>query len=132
MIKHSYSVQLTYDVTDAEKAQAEKALIAFDFSSKLLGVAKDHLNIMHTPFKDNNDISTEEVIKFRAALRRFRDKSIENFNEFKKASFKCIALMQLFSSDTQTSKLIKSFISSVEDMEKQVNKFSESFNDLEN
>lgn len=122
---------MSYEVTQAEKAQAEKAIIAFNHSLALLHQASDHLNIMLTPFKDHPDISTEEIINFRAALRRFRDKSIENFNNFKIASFKCITLMQLFSSDTQTAKLIKSFISSVEDIETQVNVFAELFDNLE-
>lgn len=122
---------MTYDVTDAEKAQAEKALIAFNTALKLLNQASDHLNIMLTPFKDHPDISSDEIMNFRAALRRFRDKSIDNFNAFKIGAFKCITLMQMFSSDTQSAKLIKSFISSVEDIEKQVNKFSELFNNLE-
>lgn len=122
---------MSYDVTDAEKAQAEKAIIAFNYALKMLRSAADHLNIMYTPFKDHPDISDQEIIKYRAALRRFRDKSIDNFNNFKIAAFKCITLMQIFSSDTQTAKVIKSFISSVEDIEKQVNKFSELFDNLE-
>ena len=131
MIKKSYSVQMSYDTTDAEKAQAEKAILAFNYTLKLLRTAADHLDIMYTPFKDHPTISSEEIVKFRAALRRFRDKVIENFNNFKIAAFKCITLMQVFSSDTQTAKLIKSFISSVEDIEKHVNKFSETFDNLE-
>lgn len=123
-------IQLTYDVTDAEKAQAEKALVAFDYTSKFLRRASEHLDIMLTPFKDNPNISTEEIIRFRTPLRRFRDKAIENFNQFKAAAFKCVALMQIFSSDTQSSKLIRSFISSVEDIEKRVNKFASLFEDL--
>ena len=122
--------QLSYDVTDAEKAQAEKSLIAFDRSKKLLVIAINHLNIMYTPFKDHPDISEEQIHKFRAALRDYRDRVIENFNQFKNMAFRCITLMQIFSSDTQTFKLMKSFISSVDDLEDDVNDFSEIFNDL--
>jgi hypothetical protein len=128
--KTAYSVQLTYDLSDDEKAQAEKALLAFDYASKFLRRASEHLNIMLTPFKDNPDISPEEIVKFRTPLRRFRDKAIENFNQFKIAAFKCVSLMQMFSSDTQSSKLTHSFVSSVENIEKQVNKFSALFEDL--
>jgi uncharacterized protein (UPF0335 family) len=130
LIIKSYTSQMTYDITDAEKMQAEKALLAFDYLLKYLRKIDDHMDIMYTPFKDNADISTEEVIKFRAALRRYRDKVIENFNNLKVIAFKCITLMQTFSSDTQTSKLMKSFISSIEDIETQVNNFSELFDNL--
>lgn len=131
MIKRGYSTQMSYDITNDEKMQAEKALMAFDYALKVLNLADQHLNIMFVPFKDYTDVKPEEILKFRAALRRFRDKAIENFNNFKVAAFKCINLIQPFSSDTQTAKLIKSFISSVEDMENQVNSFSKLFESLE-
>lgn len=129
--KKAYSIMMSYDVSDEEKSQAEKALLYFNHASKMLGIAKDHLNIMKTPFKDNADITTEDVIKTRAAIRRFRDKSIENFNDFKKEAFQCVNAMQLFESDTQTLKLMKSFISSIDELENKVNKFSSLFSDLE-
>ena len=131
MIKKGYSVQMTYDVSDSEKMQAERALLCFNHALKMLDMASNHLDIMKTPFKDNPEMSPDEVQKARAAIRRFRDKSIENFNEFKVAAFKCVNVMQIFSSDTQTLKLMKSFISSIDDLEVKVNDFADVFNDLE-
>lgn len=131
MIKKSYSVQMSYDVSDSERHQAEKALVYFKAAEKYLVQASDHLNIMKTPFKDNQDVTTEEIIKSRAVIRRFRDKAIENFDKFKKTAFDCVNLMQTFSSDTQTLKLMKSFISSVDDLEVSVNQFAELFEDLQ-
>ena len=98
-------------VTDTEKHQAQQALLYFKSAEKLLLQASDHLNIMLTPFKDNPDMTPEDVMKARPVIRRFRDKAIDNFNEFKKIAFQCINLMQIFESDTQTQKLMKSFIS---------------------
>lgn len=131
MIKKAYAVQMTYDVTDAEKNQAEKALLYFEHTAKSLQLASDHLDIMKTPFKDNPEMDPQEVMKARAAIRRFRDKSIENFNEFKRQAFQCVNVMHIFESDTQTLKLMKSFISSIDELEVKVNKFSELFADLE-
>lgn len=131
MIKKAYAVQMTYDVSDEEKAQAEKAILFFNHAVKVLEIAQDHLNIMKTPFKDNPDMDPNEVMKARAAIRRFRDKSIENFNDFKKEAFKCVNAMHTFESDTQTLKLMKSFISSVDELETKVNDFSSLFDDLE-
>lgn len=131
MIKKAYAVQMSYDVSDAEKVAAEKAILAFNFSVKKLYLASEHLNLMKTPFKDSPEMDSKEIMKARAAIRRFRDKSIDNFNEFKHAAFKCVNVMQEFSSDTQSVKLMKSFISSVEDLENSVNDFAELFSDLE-
>lgn len=128
--KKAYAVQMSYEVNDEEKHQATRALLCFEHSVKALDLASDHLNMIKTPFKDNPNIPPEDIFKARAALRRFRDKAVDNFNEFKKISFKCIKIMQNFSSDTQTIKLIKSFISSVDDLQKIVNELVNLFNDL--
>jgi len=129
-MKKVEGTQLSYDVTDAEKYQANKAIIAFNYTLKVLRQAKEHLNIMLTPFKDHQDISEEQIFKFRSSLRSYRDKAIENFNNFKIASFRCITLMQMFLSDTQIHKLMKSFESSIDVLEAKVNEFAEIFSNL--
>ncbi len=122
---------LSYNISDEEKLKAENALLYFNHTIKVLDMASDHLNIMKTPFKDNPEIDLKEVVKARAAIRRFRDKVVEHFNNFKQNAFKCVNVMQEFSSDTQTLKLMKSFISSIDDLERKVNKFINLFGDLE-
>ncbi len=131
MFKKAYITQLSFDISNEEKDQAEKAILYFDHTCKLLEIAKDHLNIMKTPFKDNPEIDTKEITKARAAIRRFRDKVVENFNEFKQEAFKCVNAMHIFASDTQTVKFMKSFIALVDELEKKVNKFVELFDNLE-
>jgi hypothetical protein len=132
MIKRAYSTQMTFDISDSEKDHAEKALIYFNYVIKLLKKASDHLNIMKTPFKDNANTTPESIVAARAALRRFRDQSVDNFNEFKVSAFKCVNIMQIFLSDTQAVKVIKSFITSIDELEKKFNEFVRLFNDLDN
>src|SRR5690348_5912128 len=79
LIKKAYITNMSYDVTDTEKMQAERALVFFNHTVKLLDQASDYMDIMKTPFKDNPDMNPDEVIKARAAIRRFRDKAIDNF-----------------------------------------------------
>jgi hypothetical protein len=105
--------------------------LAFEHASKLLQLADNHLDIMKTPFKDNGDIDPKEIIKARVAIRRFRDQAVDNFNTFKRQAFTCVSVMKTFDSDTQTLKLMKSFISSIDDLEGKVNSFVEMCNDLE-
>ncbi len=57
--------------------------------------------------------------------------SIKNFNEFKTSAFKCVQIMTIFNSDTQTVKLMKSFISAIDTLESAVNFFNDLFEDLE-
>lgn len=122
---------MSYDVSDVEKSQAEQALMYFSNAEKLLNKGSDHLNIMKTPFKESPEMTPEAVMQARAALRRFRDKVIDNFNEFKLVAFKCVHIMQEFASDTQSLKLMKSFIASIDSLEILVNEFADLFIDLQ-
>ena len=130
MLKNAYSIQMSYQITDEEKHQAEKTILYFKYANKLLDTASAHLNIMKTPFKENPEISPEEIMKVRATLRKFRDKAVDNFNSFKEAAFRGVISVQQFSSDTQTIKLVKSFINSVDDLQVKVNEFVDAFGDL--
>lgn len=127
----TYALMLSYDISDAEKQQAEKSLLCFDNAVKYLNKATDYLNIMATPFKDHPDIKTADIIEYRAALRRYRDKLIENFDNFTQASRRCHKAMQPFLSDTQILKLVNLFVSSIEEIGKKVNNLSNLFDDLE-
>lgn len=131
MIKKAYAVQMSYEVSVAEKEQATKSIALFKFTNKKLKKSSEHLNIMKNPLKDNPEIPPKDIMKVRAAIRRFRDESVDNFNEFKKYSFKCVQVMQTFGSDTHIIKLIKSFINSIDELEKEVNKFVDLFSDLQ-
>ena len=131
MRRNAKSVQMSFNITDSEREQAEKATICFKHAVKLLKKASEHLNIMKTSFKDNPEIPSEDIMKARAAIRRYRDQCVENFNEFKNMAFRCVSVMQIFGSDTQIIKLMKSFINSVDELEDHVNKFVDLFNDLQ-
>lgn len=128
--KRAYSAMMTYKVSDSEKDQAEKAIRWFNHCVKVLEQCEEHLNLIYNPFKKNENISSNDIFKIRAALRRYRDKVVDNFNKFKKISFKCYVIIQQFTSDTQTEKLLKSFVTSIEDIETQVNRFIDLFSNL--
>lgn len=130
-ISKAYSTQMSYQVSDTEKHQANQALIYFTSASKTLRQASDHLNIMKTPFKDNPEMTPDDVMEARPVIRRFRDSSIELFNKFKETAFQCVNTMQIFTSDTQTLKLMKVLIASIDDLETKVNHFSDLFDDLQ-
>jgi hypothetical protein len=130
MIKKAYVSQMSYKLTDTEKESAEKSLLVFNFAKEVLDKVIDHLYVMLTPFKNNPDISKEEVVEFRAALRRYRDRVIENFKQFKIASFKAIRTLHPFSMDTETAKLTKTYVSYVDDLENMVGKFSDLFQNM--
>lgn len=126
-----YALNMTYEVPDEEKDRATKVIMYLEHLIKILKFCEDHLDLIYTPFKDNKNISPDQAFTARAALRRYRDKVIENFNVFKRQAFKSFVLLQPFAIDTQIVKLLKSFVSSINDIEKQVNRFVDLFSNLQ-
>jgi hypothetical protein len=131
MKRKLYAVDLTYQVPDAEKDKATKIIVYLDHLLKIMKFCGDHLDLIYTPFKDTPTITPEQTFAARAALRRYRDKVVDNFNIFKRQAFKCFVLLQPFSIDTQILKISKSFVLSISDIEKQVNRFVDVFTNLE-
>lgn len=129
--KKIYAAYMTYDVPSVEKDQASKVLIYLDYLLKAMKMCEEHLDLIYTPFKDNQNIDPAQIFTARAALRRYRDKVVENFNGLKTRAFKVFVMMQPFSVDTQVLKLTKSFVLAVSDIEKQVNRFVDLFGNLE-
>jgi len=125
-----YATMMSYEISDSEKEIAEKAIRYFDYCQKTLKGCWSHLNLIYDAFKDDQTINPEDLFKRRAALRRYRDKVVDNFNYLKRIAFKCYVVMQPFISDTQTERILKSFVSIIEELEDQVNKLIEIFGNL--
>lgn len=115
--KFAESINMSLDVTDAEKKIAQRAVRKFQHLSKKIDSFDKHLDILYNPFKSHEDVSKESIIEHRAALRRYRDKINENFNEIKVFIVSCISDLNHFSSDTNISEIIKSFNDSVSDID---------------
>lgn len=130
MIKR-YAFMMNYEISSEEKDKALKLIRFLDHLLKIMKACGEHLNLIYTPFKDNQQMSPEDANAARAALRRYRDKVVDNFNIFKRQAFRAFILMQHFGSDTQMAKLIKAFTTSISDIEKQVNRFVDLFSNLD-
>lgn len=131
MDKFSYILDMSYDISNIEKQKADQAIMLFDQVIKNLYKANDYLQLISEPFEKQSDITTDEIMNVRVELRRFRDNLLEKFNDFKHSAVQCLKIMETFSSDTQTLKLIKVFISSIDNLEESVNDFVLLFSNLE-
>ncbi len=129
--KKADNFQTSFDIPKEEKELAAQAIKIFDNCLEKLNAANKYLDIMYVPFKNNSDIPTDKVLKYRAHMRQFRDNTIEKFNEFKVAAFKCVVGMNKFSTDTQTNILMKTFVNSISEMEEVVNDLSKLFDTLD-
>lgn len=130
MKKQAYSTQTTFDISDEEKQIASQAINIFNEVIGLLQKSLDHLDIIYDPFYKYQNLQSNEVIEYRVALRRYRDKIRENFQEVLGKTHKAVVLMGEFSSDTKTRELLTSFMEEMDDIKDQVNYLLQVFSDI--
>lgn len=128
--KKAYSIQMSFEVPDAEKRIAEKASESFEELIADLRTASKHLDILYIPFRKHQTYDSQEVLKYRSVLRRYRDQVKINFDRAMKRAFRSIVMMGEFSTDTQTVELMAAFNSQVDDLRKQVNRFLGLFSNI--
>lgn len=129
MRKFSYKTQLTFDITDGEKRQAMMAKRAFQKLQSFIKDAINYLDRMYEPFKEYSNVTPEESLEKRKALRDYRDDVIfKKFNNISKVATYCIECMSPFLSDKQTSEIMGGFENNMGDIKKQVDRFAEIFN----
>lgn len=130
MDKLAYSTQTTFDISDEEKKVASEASSYFEELTALLQRSLEHLDIIYDPFYKYQNMDSQEVLEYRVALRRYRDKIRDNFQNVLQLAHKAVVLMSEFSSDTKTRELLNSFVEEVDDVKKQVNFLLEVFSNI--
>lgn len=121
--KFANTIEMSFEVPQSEKDIAASAAERFIAVVNELGLAKDHLDIIYTPFKKHENISTDAIVKRRGIIARFKRQVKENYNKVKALSLKAIQLLNYFGTDTHTLEVINSFKDSVQDLEKQITIF---------
>jgi len=118
--KLANSIEMSFDISDSEKKLAEDAINLVLKVVNLLSLAKDHLDIMYNPFKKNNSVSTESLIRSRGKLNIYKQQVKKNFEEVKLVSFYAVTKLNNFKTDNHILELINSFKDSMSSLEKQV------------
>lgn len=129
--KHSY-IQMSFEITDAEKYDADVALQLFKQAYDKLKVIGSKINQILTPFKEDPNIPPEQIMSQRYFLRKYRDQLSDEFHSFQEIGKKCLNKMKRFSFDSNTGKLIKSFSADVSVLENLIQDFNDLFSDLQN
>jgi hypothetical protein len=128
--KIASTIEMSFDIPESEKEEAQTASDQFKKVMSSLDAAKKHLNLMYEPFKDAADIPPDAVYEFRGAIFRYKEQIKENFNKVKATSFLAIMKLNYFATDTHITELINTFRDSIGDVEKQVNVLLNVLDDL--
>ncbi len=130
MRKTAYTVQLSFDIPQADKDVAEKAEKYLEYLLRLVDKAIKHFDILYDSLNESSNVPTEETVKNRTALREYRDQIIDNFNKVKKTSLECYKLLNYFNSDTEMVDLANAFTNELDELESKVNDLIKTFSDL--
>lgn len=128
--KIASTIEMSFDIPESEKQEAQIASDAFKKVISTLNNAKKHLNIMYEPFKDATEIPSDAIYQFRGAIFRYKEQIKENFNKVKFTAFLAIMKLNYFATDTHITELINSFRDSIGDVEKQVGVLLDILSDL--
>ena len=128
----SYSIQMAYDITDIEKKDAKNSVIYFNFFIQEMKIAEDYLDQGYTSFKDfGKTTDSDDAYKNRVFLRNYRDEVKEKFKKIKTDALKAQRSLSQFILDGEIKKLDESFVTAVEELDKQIDNFIEIFNSLQ-
>jgi dGTP triphosphohydrolase len=121
--KTAHSIQMNFEVPDSEKEIAERAEEYFEKLLTKMSEAGDYLDIIYVPFKKYQKADPEMLVEYRRTFRQYRDVCKKKFKGIVKMSYKAVALMNEFSTDTATEELMDSFVGSIRELEKYVNTY---------
>jgi hypothetical protein len=130
MYKKAYSIQMHFGVPESEKRIAEKAEEYLNQLIVKIQDAKDYLNLIYVPFQKHQNIDMEMITDYRKTFREYRDQVKIKFSKIAKLSYKCVALMNEFSTDTATEEIMESFMGTIRELEKYVDTFVSIFSNL--
>lgn len=126
------SIEMSFDIPDAEKEIANDAKIRFEAVLKRLRDSTEHLDIIYEPFRRHEEVSTKSLVNKRGLLNRYKQKVKDNFNDLKTIALLAMRKLDNFAAgDTSIQEIINSFVDSVEDVEKLVTKFLDVMGDYE-
>jgi len=130
MFKEAYSVQMRYDVPDAEKLVAEKAETYFKQLIEHIKDLSKYLDLIYEPFKKCQSTDGEMLVQYRKTFRQYRNMVQKKFSNILRKAHKCVALMNEFSVDTATEELMDSFIGAIKEEEQYIDTFVSIFSNL--
>ena len=130
MYRKAYSIQMHFGVPESEKRIAEKAEEYFEQLISGLQDAKDYLDLIYVPFQKHQNIDMEMVTDYRKTFKEYRDQVKLKFSKMVKKAYKCVALMNAFSTDTATEEIMESFIGAIRELDKYVDTFVSIFSNL--
>jgi dGTP triphosphohydrolase len=126
----AYSIQMHFGIPESEKRIAEKAEEYFDLLLTDLQDIKDYLNLIYIPFQKHQNIDMEMITDYRKTFKEYRDQVKLKFQKVVKKAYKCVALMNEFSTDTATEEIMESFVGTIRELDKYIDTFVSIFSNL--
>ncbi len=113
--------QIMFEVPEAEKKAAVLALEHLDdlLENKLSNMM-EHLELIYEPFKNHQGITPEQAHSAEVHFQTFVETVKENLTDVKISIYKCMKLLETFSSDHEVGKILKSIDEFIDNLDHQV------------
>lgn len=131
MEKLAYSIEMSFDVTDAEKKIATQINQLLEQVINLLDLAQDHLELMYNPFKKYEYISPESLHENRGKLYIFKKQVKKNFDEITYVIFNVVKKLNNFNSDYHVKELINSVEKSMDNLKNEIEDYLDALDNFD-
>jgi hypothetical protein len=122
--KIAESIEMSFDIPDAEKQIAEDASMRLEAFVSALKFAVKHLDVIYDPFSKHTDIPVKSVVKHRGLLNRLRGRVHENFEKAQRHALMGVQKLNHFSTgDTDIQELVNGFVEASDGLAESVSKF---------
>jgi cysteinyl-tRNA synthetase len=122
--KIAESIEMSFDIPDAEKQIAEDASMRLEAFVNALKFAVKHLDVIYDPFSKHTDIPVKSVVKHRGLLNRLRGRVHENFEKAQRQALLGVQKLNHFSTgDTEIQELVNGFVEASDSLAESVSKF---------
>jgi hypothetical protein len=132
IVKIAAGIEMSFETPTVEKKVGKEAKIRFEAALSRLNHAIEHLDVIYEPFDKYETVSKSSLVKKKGLIHRFKQKVIDNFNDFKTISLLAIRKINFFSTgDVAIQEIENSFINAIGDLEKLVDDLIDRLDDYE-
>jgi hypothetical protein len=132
MLKLADSIQMSFNITESDKKYALQIEEHLYQVINLLGICKDHLNIIQDAFKDSPEISADLLHEKRGLLNRYKQQIKKNFEELLQFASLASHYLEFFGSDSHIIGISSSFEEDIKELEKNCTQLLEILDDYRN
>lgn len=132
MYRFAQTSKMIYNIPDSQIEKARKAKELFEDLIGLVRFCNNHLDQIREPFDGLTETNGEVLAKEKKLFQRYAGAIRHNFDLVLKKSNRCAILMSEFATDTKVQTMMNSFLSYIDEIEKESKRLLDVFDNFKN